>query len=308
MIKFTVLLLLFICIILKQQLYINFVEVNSDSKILLKNIIKSYIFNFRNKNEIKFKTGHTIGHTIEKKNLVDFYLQNIITFTDRDKESIYFYINYIKKQYKKYSLITHSKWNFIKISYKLEGSMPFTLDNYIFLSDRLLTKIYSDKVTNKNLLNNCEMFIHEKIHIIQRNNQPIFNTLYTTYFKTIYCNNLIIKNEWKNKIMSNPDGLNINWIYKWNNNYYLPLLVIEKNSLEQYVIKLIKNKDTYTTTEEFKLITNFVPFMYFPLNASYYHPNEICAYIVSKYIINKETINKKIIKNIQQLSQMFEII
>ena len=186
--------------------------------------------------------------------------------------------------------------------------MPFTLDNYIFLSDILLTKIYSDKINNKNLLNNCEMFIHEKIHIIQRNNQSIFDSLYTTYFKTIYCNNLIIKNNWKNKIMSNPDGLDINWIYKWNNNYYLPLLVIENNILEQYVIKLVKNRNIYSTSKEFKLLADFAPFKYFPLNASYYHPNEISAYIVSKYIINKETINKKIIKNIEHLSQIFETI
>ena len=151
MIKLIALLLLFISVLLKQQLYINFITVESGNKRLLTNILKSYIINFRNKNEIRFK----IGRTIEKKNLVDFYLHNIITFTDRDKESIYFYINYIKKQYKKYSLITHSKWNFIKISYKLEGSMPFTLDNYIFLSDRLLTKLYSDKVNSKNLRNNC---------------------------------------------------------------------------------------------------------------------------------------------------------
>ena len=302
MIKLIALLLLFIYIVLKQQVYINFVKVNSSSKIFLKNIIKKYILNFRNKNEIRFKTRQTI----EEKKLVDFYQQNILTFTNRDKESIYFYINYIKKKYKKYSSIALSDWNFVKISYKLEGNMPFTLDNYIFLSDRLLTNIYTDSINNKNLLNNCEMFIHEKIHIIQRNNQSIFNSLYTTYFKTIHCNNLIITNDWKNKIMSNPDGLYINWIYKWNKNYYLPLLVIENNILEQYVIKLIKNKDTYSTTREFKLLADFAPFRYFPFNASYYHPNEICAYIVSKYIINKETINKKFIKNTQHLSQMFE--
>lgn len=302
MIKLIALLLLFIYIVLKQQVYINFVKVNSSSKIFLKNIIKKYILNFRNKNEIRFKTRQTI----EEKKLVDFYQQNILTFTNRDKESIYFYINYIKKKYKKYSSIALSDWNFVKISYKLEGNMPFTLDNYIFLSDRLLTNIYTDSINNKNLLNNCEMFIHEKIHIIQRNNQSIFNSLYTTYFKTIHCNNLIITNDWKNKIMSNPDGLDINWIYKWNNNYYLPLLVIENNVLEQYVIKLIKKKDVYCTTKKFGLITNFVPFKYFPLNASYYHPNEICAYIISKYIINKKTINKKIKGNIEYLSQMFE--
>ena len=196
MIKLIALLLLFIYIVLKQQVYINFVKVISSSKIFLKNIIKKYILNFRNKNEIRFKTRQTI----EEKKLVDFYQQNILTFTNRDKESIYFYINYIKKKYKKYSSIALSDWNFVKISYKLEGNMPFTLDNYIFLSDILLTKIYSDKINNKNLLNNCEMFIHEKIHIIQRNNQSIFDSLYTTYFKTIYCNNLIIKNDWKNKI------------------------------------------------------------------------------------------------------------
>ena len=79
MIKLIALLLLFIYIVLKQQVYINFVKVNSSSKIFLKNIIKKYILNFRNKNEIRFKTRQTI----EEKKLVDFYQQNILTFTNR---------------------------------------------------------------------------------------------------------------------------------------------------------------------------------------------------------------------------------
>jgi hypothetical protein len=275
--------------------YINLYQPYLINRYILYSIYGNYIKHFRNKNEIYIKTGLNI----EKKNLVTYYIKNTLEFNSNDKKTLYFYIDIIRKKYNTYRLITHTRWNFIKISYKLEKSMPFTLNNYIFLSDRVLKNFYNSMINNKNLLKNCETLIHEKIHIIQRNNQKLFNTLYTNYLTSIYCNNLIITNYWNNKIMTNPDGLEIKWIYKFNNKYYLPLLVIDKEGLKERVITLRQYKNSFITTRESISIANFPLFNDYPSNISYYHPNEISAYIISRYIVNERTINKyqkKIIK------------
>uniref|UniRef100_A0A6C0EJE7 Uncharacterized protein n=1 Tax=viral metagenome TaxID=1070528 RepID=A0A6C0EJE7_9ZZZZ len=281
--------------------YINFGE----SNLVLMNIYGDYINHYRNKNEIYIKTGildyNLDGKNLDNKKIVDYYIKNTLKFSKNDKKALYFYVDTIREKYSTYRLITHSNWNFIKISHTLEKSMPFTLDNYIFLSDKVLKDFYNMMVYNKNtmILQNCETLIHEKIHIIQRNNQSLFNTLYINHFNSIYCNHLIITNYWNTKIMTNPDGLEIKWIYKLNNKYYLPLLITNKDNIEEVVITLKWENNTFITTREFIEINSFPLFNYLPSNISYSHPNEISAYIISNYIVDKSSLNistKKIVK------------
>ena len=44
--------------------------------------------------------------------------------------------------------------------------------------------------------------------------------------------------------MSNPDGLDINWVYKYNNTLYLPLLIFDSynRKVKQILITLKKSK------------------------------------------------------------------
>jgi hypothetical protein len=136
-----------------------------------------------------------------------------------------------------------------------------------------------------------DTLIHEKIHIIQRFNQKEFNNFYKTRLNIIYTNKLKISNYWKNKNLKNPDGLDINWIYKYKNNYYLPLLIFNNDILNQIVIKLNKNLET---TKKYKNIRDFELFKDIPENISPYHPNELSAYILPKILLNSKNLPIKL--------------
>ena len=257
----------------------NFIET---SDIYLSINLKKYINVFRNIDEIEFKLGSN-----KYKNVVKRYLDMTLICTQNDKLCIEYYINVLKLNVKKYTSLINSKWNIVKVSDKIEKGMPFTLGEYIFLSDKLLLKYYEDMIikNKKNIIDNCETLIHEKIHIYQRYNQLLFDKFYRKHFGSIKINNLILKKPWKNKLLSNPDGLDVNYVYPYDNKFFLPLLINTKNKLKQIVIELESKKDLLITTKHYMNIDDFKPFKKYSNDISCYHPNEIYAYLISKLII-----------------------
>ncbi len=255
------------------------------------NILKIYLDNV-SEFEILAKTGQNI----KKDNLATFYMDNILNFTSKEKKILRYYVEYISKLCKKYNKISQN-WNFIKISYIIDNSMPFTLDKYIFLSDKFLESMLIAKTLKIKFL---DTLIHEKIHIIQRFNQNLFNKFYINNLNIIYSDKLQITDYWKKRHYKNPDGLDVKWIYKNNNNYYLPLLVMNdnnKNLLEEIIIKLDTN---LKTTKNYTNIKEFILFKNIPNNIMVYHPNESVAYILPKIILNSY-LPKKIKKQYKKL-------
>lgn len=266
------------------------IEKSKDEKNLY-NILKIYLDNV-SEFEILTKTGQNI----KKDNLATFYIDNILNFTSKEKKILRYYVEYINKLCKKYNKISQN-WNFIKISYIIDNSMPFTLDKYIFLSDKFLESMLIAKTLKINFL---DTLIHEKIHIIQRFNQNLFNKFYINNLNIIYSDKLQITDYWKKRHYKNPDGLDVKWIYKNNNNYYLPLLVMNdnnKNLLEEIIIKLDSN---LKTTKNYTNIKEFILFKNIPNNIMVYHPNESVAYILPKIILNSY-LPKKIKKQYKKL-------
>lgn len=266
------------------------IEKSKDEKNLY-NILKIYLDNV-SEFEILTKTGQNI----KKDNLATFYIDNILNFTSKEKKILRYYVKYINKLCKKYNKISQN-WNFIKISYIIDNSMPFTLDKYIFLSDKFLESMLISKTLKINFL---DTLIHEKIHIIQRFNQNLFNKFYINNLNIIYSDKLQITDYWKKRHYKNPDGLDVNWIYKNNNNYYLPLLVMNdnnKNLLEEIIIELDSN---LKTTKNYTNIKEFILFKNIPNNIMVYHPNESVAYILPKIILNSY-LPKKIKKQYKKL-------
>ena len=237
--------------------------------------------------EILFKTDQKYNF-LQKTSLLSFYQQHFLDFSDNDKNNIHLHLDIINKHSKKYLKILNFNWKFIKFSNILEKNMPFTFADHILLPEIFLDNLNPKK--NDILIENCDTLIHECIHVIQRENQTLLDNIYPNIFNCIKINNLIISNQWKKQKMTNPDGLNINWVYKYLNDYYLPMLIFKKSSrsVKQIIIKLKFANGKYYTSKNFMNIYQFPPFKKYPKNISLYHPNEIMAYILPKIILNTQ--------------------
>lgn len=283
MVKYIIFVFITLCILYFKynKYHIKFIK-KSDLKLYI--YFKNYIKHFRSKNEIKFKLDTAFNNS--NSNILKKYINNILNFSEQDKLCLNYYIKIIKLNINNKN-INKSEWNFVKTSYKLEKGMPFTLGKYIFLSDKLILKYYFDMIhKNKgNIIDNCETLIHEKIHIYQRYNQKLFDKYYYKQFNSRKINNLSITKYWNNMIISNPDGLNVNYIYTYENKKYLPLLINNKNRLKQIVIELKTKNNLLITTNKYIDINKFIPFQKYSPDISCYHPNEIYAYLISKLII-----------------------
>lgn len=251
-------------------------------------ILNNYLKNV-SEYEIFFKTGKNI----KRSNLANFYIDNILIFTKEEKIFLDKNIRYINDYCSKYNKIIND-WRFIKISNKIDKGMPFTVDKYIFLCDELLNNFDKNKI-NKGFI---DTLIHEKIHIIQRFDQKKFNEFYKNNLNILYNNDLFITEYWKKKHLKNPDGLDINWIYKYNNSYYLPLLIFQNDNVEQVIIKLNKKLQT---TKDFVNIRKFPLFNNIPYNISPYHPNELAAYILPKIILKNDSLPRNLIDKYYKL-------
>ena len=253
-----------------------------------KKILKKYI-NIFSKYELEFKTNNK-NIKFNQDNILKYYIHKILKFTDNEKNLLINHINHINNVAPKF--ITNSDWNFIKLSTDIEAGMPFTLNKYIFFSDRFLNRLNIKHL----FLENCDTIIHEKIHIFQRLYPQIFKNFYINNLGVIYNKNIILTKDWKNKNLKNPDGLDINWIYPYKNKFYLPMLLFNNSTkgVNQIVIELKNIGKKFITTKLSQDIYNFPPFKIYPKFISLYHPNEISAYIIPKIILKSHKFNKNI--------------
>lgn len=252
----------------------NSTSFNSVTKELQNNI-KIYVKTIR-KSEIFFKTGKNI----EKNQLYDAYINSIIPFTDKEISLLNKHVDYINTNFNKYEKLTKTKWNFVKLKNRLEKGMPFTIGKHIFLSKKVINKLFNDE--KNNIIN---LLIHEKIHIIQRFSQQLYNKIYIDDLNYTYLPNLKITRPWDKLQLSNPDGIDIKWGIKYRNKIFLPMLIIDKYDIKQVVIQLNFKNNIYITTQHFMDIYDFPPFNKYPKDISLYHPNEIVAYMIPKLII-----------------------
>ena len=270
--RLCVLILFFCCIIfIKYYQYsehftnIYFPEKNEAINVLTQD---SY---FKHFNSMDFKL-----RGLTTKNYKEIYSKSIQPFTNSEKQMIISQVNSIP-------LFRNTIWKFIKTE-NIEGNMPHTQRDYIILPSNTL----NIRLGNENFV---RTLIHEQVHVLQRQYINEFNNLYHIWgFRNI--DN--IGNFTNNR--TNPDGLDVFWLFESNGTYTLPIAIYKNNAsnitdvdIYGFNVSKIYNNGVKYIKKNKHLLKNNKPYQNF-FGISYnYHPNEIAATYFEHYYVEKMT-------------------
>jgi hypothetical protein len=270
---------------------------NNSSYLNNMNRVNLYARNFKNIEDAKIKY---INDSIDNitDNEKEAYLWFIETLLDKVKNNSIVY-NFIK--YYIFNKNNKNKVIIAKSANWLEYNMPHTHKNVIFLTSNWFNDVlnkYKKDLAESLLLNEGMTFIHELIHIHQRHNMNLYETiLYDKwgFIKADYIHNI---NQYIYMNRINPDGRKLDWIWYVNKKYYLigALFKTEKPfSLTSVSYKLIEinktDKDVFNyaanninNNTEISLSSSDLFMNYFGITNNHYHPNEITAQYMEYYL------------------------
>lgn len=204
---------------------------------------------------------------------------------------------------------------FAKTSSKLEGDMPHTHKNVIFIPSYIWNKIWqghqqyltykTENIIKESIREYGSTLMHELFHILQRQFQNKFEKFYQEQWNFIKFDRLDQIDKISNVIdrnRLNPDGIDVKWI--WKNPYNL----IRKEPEEYYIIlatfrndnpnfltdvdnniylleKVVDTHHDYVIVNG-SLLDQHQDFQnYFGIKNNNYHPNEISAEYMSIYLL-----------------------
>jgi len=251
------------------------------------------------------------------------YLKEMMRIDPMEEEAIRWLIDIIleklKNSHVNLSLLSVT-FKFAKFSHKLEGNMPHTHADVIYLPSYFYEKMWEIHQKQKNKNSNDEInyiiqkyggtLIHELCHVLQRKYTSFFKNIYKIwYFEKFDFDSLAKCENIKQVNRLNPDGIDINWLWKnpyslkynQKQEYYLLMAIFRDNhpkflndtsntvyKLDQYM----NNKYRVTGIEK---IENNEPLKTFfgPIQNNY-HPNEIAAEYLSIYFLKRMGILQEI--------------
>ena len=258
----------------------------SESCKLLK---KSDYFNNFNKYDLKTRNLENKS----KKDILSYYCNNIYNFNYLERKAIYWILDLIKN--KRNDNFMSREWNFIKFK-DIEFNFPHTHLNAIFLPKSMIDNIvyyYQKRSSLLEMKNTVNTLIHEKVHVLQRDNKKIFDELFKEWnFSQGEINGI-------NKdiifVRNNPDSSKSKYIFSYNGKHiwFDAFFVDEAYNISDvqyrgYFLKKLEDQ-TYKITEqvnEIKYINEFNEF-FGNINNNYYHPNEISAELITMYYIDQ---------------------
>ena len=234
----------------------------------------------------------------KEENINQHYINKLLDWTEIETKLLKWLLDGIySKTPNKYLFLYNNVW-FAKYENSVEMGFPHTHDNIIFLTGKFVNNILS--YFNKNELDKCIsniglIIIHECVHIWQRKDPDFFINLYKLwnfkYNKKIYNFNKIMK-----KSRYNPDGVYINWTYKFPNNdrEIIPLAVYKNdannighvNNIGVFCEK-IGNKPVIPPFPKTEFLINIKEYSNFFGNiaGNNYHPNELSAELIAFFYI-----------------------
>lgn len=225
-----------------------------------------------------------------------YYNNAIIPFNNNELEMIKTINNNMKKLLGENFKIIFNEINFLKVKNNLENGMPHTRNKYIIFSKRLIERIYSKYLLDKNFIlkdiENIKLISHEQFHVFQRFNFKKIDILYTKYWNLIkYSKQLPIKILEINR--TNPDALpNVHYLFPVDNYYILPLCIYTNSArtisdCRLVYLELNKNME-FLDMNNYKNLLELEEFSeYFgDQGRNNYHPNELSASIFENIVTN----------------------
>lgn len=252
--------------------------------------------------ETYYRSGKNTTEESRRSEVISFYTRSMVLWKLSEKQSLTWFMELIHPYLLRSatSLVRLRKVNFVKLKAGTEWNYPFTLPGTIVLTEKFI----DDACRAKNFQNQAEIehiktiLVHELVHIYQKQEPFFFEKFYQEKFPFIKTN-VSITPELKNKILTNPDGYDYQWIVNINGyGPMLPLLIIEANGDKKSVlVKLRKNTVNSYINDGMKM-TNMVNVPEYMDMFSrdqemnqLYHPHEISATMISEYIINDTIYN-----------------
>jgi len=265
---------------------INLLDTEKSSNVIMEN--KNT--NNYNSREINGRSNFQIQSNLpiakKRSEMKKLYQDNVMNFTEDEKQSITNSINYLFSAFKdKVPLIR--TWNIIKLDHNIDWGFPFTISNYIVLPSQTITS---------NTTKLASVLFHEQLHIIQRNEKNIFNQFYIKQweFKPF----TLPDDPWINKyLIHNPDSTNF-YTYKLTNQLHLLPLATSFN--KQFKLSEMA---LFLTNKNYILAKNEQPFVEplqniieynnrFYNSKSLYHPNEIFATMLTSVMFDDLSISE----------------
>lgn len=191
--------------------------------------------------EMSAKTGAQItGETLDdmRAEFKRRYQENVSEFTDKEKETLRWYIARIYKAVEKdYPAFAEMPWRFVKITDGVECGLPHTRGKCIFLHEDIIhyLTILKDVGTDvKNALaGGIEILVHEQFHVYQRTHKNELDDFYTGVMGYEKVKKIMPSKWMSDRQVVNPDATECNWVFRVNENnetkWYMPAVIFWKS-------------------------------------------------------------------------------
>ena len=209
---------------------------------------------------------------IKEYSIKDHYNNNIVRnnklYYNKLNTIIQSTINNLKHCDKKQFLL--NKWKFVLFE-DLENNFPHTHgDIILFPKNQIVDNLYT-RIT----------FVHEQVHVFQKQNGDLFENLYTNYWHFKKMNEFNI-NDINIPVRTNPDTLELNWLFTYKNCNIILLAKYTKNPNSLSNVEYIGYNPNTKNVELLNNIPEFIEF-FGSFNNNNYHPYEISADMISKH-------------------------
>jgi hypothetical protein len=115
---------------------------------------------------------------------------------------------------KDYPRFADTPWNFLKVASNLEGGMPHTRGKHIIFAEHICRGIAAQSRTGRERsIGTTELLLHEQMHVVQRANPELFDSLYTKQWGFIRAKSIktcpwIVEHQ-----LVNPDAVDCSWVF-----------------------------------------------------------------------------------------------